>query len=183
MSINHIPETDLENGLTGYYKSAAIGAYKLTINGQKLFYGMLLPKDENIEAIRYINPNDFPFKDWKYSDLTRLGYEEQLYNEDGTPWEPSDFDFSGFTSKGNNFGRGFREIFDDLFCEKSAEENPSAKPPPQSKASDPTPNAKPDDNDPFGGIGRKGKKAKGKDKGTFTKEDLEKSIQNGRWDA
>jgi len=37
MSINHIPETNPENGLTGYYKSAAIGAYKLTINGRKLF--------------------------------------------------------------------------------------------------------------------------------------------------
>jgi hypothetical protein len=183
MSINHIPEIDLKTGLTGYYKSAAIGAYKLTINGRKLFHKMLSPKDENIEAIRYINPNDFPFRDWNYSDLTRLGYEEQLYNEDGTPWEPSSgFDFSGFDWEGKS-GKGFRDIFSDLFREKSAEENPSAKPPPQSKASDPTPNAKPDDDDPFGGIGRKGKKAKGKDKGTFTKEDLEKSIQNGRWDA
>jgi hypothetical protein len=196
MSINHIPETNPENGLTGYYKSAAIGAYKLTINGRKLFYKMLAPISQNVTGIMHVNPNDFPFEDWTDSDLARLGYlitqantaqtpptepgEEQFYNEDGTPYAPPDFDFSGFWG-GDNSGQGFRDVFSDLFGGKSTEENTSAKQPPQSKANEPTPNAKPDDDDPLSGIGRKRKS--GKSEKPFTKEELEKAIQNGRWDG
>jgi type IV secretory pathway TraG/TraD family ATPase VirD4 len=197
-SIVHIPETNVRNGLTGYYKSTAIGAYKLKIKGQELFHGMLDPIDQNVEGFKKVRVNDFPFEDWTESDLARLGYvvaegdtpptpqtpptapdEEQFYNEDGTPYAPPDFDFSGFSWEGEG------DLFDKIFNGKATEENTSGKRPPQSKAGEPTPKAKPnpDDNDPFGGIGRRDKKAKGKDKGTFTKEDLEKSIQNGRWDA
>ncbi len=194
MSINHIPETNIKNGLTGYYKSAAIGAYKLTINGQRLFYGMLSPIDQNVEAIIYVNVNDFPFTDWTDSDLVRLGYvvaegntpptsqtpptepeEEQFNNEEGTPYAPPDFDFWDFTSEGDNSGQGFKDVFPNSSSGKSTEENTSVKQPPQSKANEPTPKAKqkPDDDDPLSAHKRRGKR-----KRHFTDDEFEKGVQD-----
>jgi len=189
MTINHIPETNIKNGLTGYYKSAALGAYKLKINGQKLFYGMLSPIDQNVEGIIYVNVNDFPFEDWTDSDLTRLGYVVTQSNTAQTPpIDPNDynfsegeqefkphtqFDFSGFNWESKNSGESFRDIFADLFGTESAEENTSAKQPPQSKANEPKPKPKatPDDDDPLGGIKKKAKKP-------FTDDEFEKGVQD-----
>jgi hypothetical protein len=182
-SIVHIPETNIKNGLTGYYKSTAIGAYKLKINGQKLFYGMLSPIDQNVEGFKKVKVNDFPFEDWTESDLMRLGYvvtqantaqtpptepdEEQFYNEDGTPYTPPDFDFSGFNWEG-------RDLFDKIFKPKATEENTSGKQPPQSRASKPQPKAKPDDADFLGTIKKQGKKPKRH----FTDDEFEKGVQD-----
>ena len=189
-SIAHIPETNKRNGLTGYYKSTAIGAYKLKINGRKLFSEMLAPINQNVAGIMHVNPNDFPFEDWTDSDLARLGYiamqtdttqppptapdEEQFYNEDGTPWEPPDYDFSDFNWEGGKSETSFKDIFADIYGKESAEENTSGEQPPQTKAKNPTPKAKPDDDDPLSGIGRRGKKAKR----PFTDDEFEKGVQD-----
>ena len=136
-SIVHIPETNVRNGLTGYYKSTAIGAYTLKINGKKLFYEMLSPIDRNVEGFKKVSVNDFPFEDWTDSDLSRLGY--LVAGAAYTTGEPPPFDFSGFDSP----GAGFKETFADLFGGKSTEkENPSATM---------------DDDDPLSGIGRRKK--------------------------
>ena len=193
MTVNEIPETNIKNGLTGYYKSAAIGAYKLTINGQKLFYRMLAPIDQNVEAISYVNVNDFPFEDWTDADLARLGYivmspntaqtppinpDDYDFSEDEQGFPPPDtnFDFSGFTWDGNNNpGGSWRDIFPVLFDKEPAEENTSdEQPPPQSKASEPTPKAesKSDDDDPLSAHKKRGKR-----KRPFTDDEFEKGVQ------
>lgn len=77
MANAHIPETNIQNGLTGYYKSISIGAYKLRLNGNQLFYGMLLPLNEEAKGLDRKNPNPFPFEDWIETDLIRLGYIEK----------------------------------------------------------------------------------------------------------
>jgi hypothetical protein len=77
MANAHIPETNIQNGLTGYYKSISVGAYKLKMNGYKLFNGLLEDLDETVKGLDRKNPNPFPFEDWIDIDLKRLGFTEQ----------------------------------------------------------------------------------------------------------
>jgi hypothetical protein len=72
MSLREIPNTTKKNGLTGFYKSAAIGAYRLTIKGLDL-----CSIDKTVEGIIDINPNDFPFIDWDETELKQFATEEQ----------------------------------------------------------------------------------------------------------
>ena len=77
MSNSHIPETNVENGLTGYYKSISIGAYIVRQDGKKLFYIWLAPLAESVKGLDRKNPNPFSFEDWEDEDLKRLGFIEQ----------------------------------------------------------------------------------------------------------
>lgn len=124
-SNNHIPETNKKNGLTGYYKSLSIGAYKRRLNGKKLFSEMLAPMNQRIAGIERIDVNQYPFKDWTQTDIDRL-YKETK----------------------------------QLLLPAPEEKTTVA---------------------PLEGIGR-GKNRKGS-YATPDKEELERSIQNGRWNA
>jgi hypothetical protein len=125
-SNKHIPETNEQNGLTGYYKSLSIGAYKRRLKGKKLFNEMLEPKNEGIAGIERIDVNKYPFKDWTEADLQRLGYKDKIQLLLPAPEEEMSIN-------------------------------------------------------PLEGLGR-GKNRKGS-YATPNKEELERSIQNGRWNA
>lgn len=73
-SRRHTPETNWWNGLTGYYKSVSIGAYKKRLIGARLFgyepviNSMLAPLDTSIEGFIKRDKRDQIFSDWSKED-------------------------------------------------------------------------------------------------------------------
>jgi hypothetical protein len=86
-SRKHTPETTFWNGLTGYYKSVSIGAYKKRIIGARLFgyepfvKPMLSPIDESIEGFIKRDKSEQIFKDWTEAEeqqITKSVKEEPI---------------------------------------------------------------------------------------------------------
>lgn len=87
-SRRHTPETTWWNGLTGYYKSVSIGAYKKRLIGARLFgfesfiTPMLAPIDEDIEGIIKRDKKDQIFSDWTESEEKALGANDGFPTND-----------------------------------------------------------------------------------------------------
>lgn len=86
-SRRHTPETTFWNGLTGYYKSVSIGAYKKRIIGARLFgykpfiKPMLSPIDKSIDGFIKRNGKEQEFKDWteiEERQITKSTKEEPI---------------------------------------------------------------------------------------------------------
>ena len=81
----NLPPTNRQNGLTGYYQTPYVGAYKVTLTPEWL-QSELLPVSDSEKNFIPRPENDQYLRPWDDQDLKRLGLEPQSHPQEKQPY-------------------------------------------------------------------------------------------------